>query len=155
MCISCAVYSAIALFLPAPEPAPVVPTAIVFDTAYSDVETITPKDARVAIAALLDELPDSSDMAVMRSELETIQMELAAIEEDIDTDSFLNERLKELSQRVLSAPGADVVVEELMSMLIVDETDPAVKSLGWKLISPQQNKTLDLTGKSPNRGWLH
>lgn len=154
MCISCLAYSALTLFLPAPEPATITPSAMVPEPLYSDVEIISAKDTQVAISAMLEELPDSPDMAVMRSELKAIQAELATLDRNADTDSYLNERLKDLSVRVLSSPGADVVIEELMGMLVIDETEPAVKSLSWKLVSPGSALHSPLTKKSQNWGWL-
>ena len=160
MCFGCLMFSTLTLFIPAPEPAPMnTSAAVVPEVGYSqveqydEVETITALDVQVAIAAMLQEIPNTEEMSVLRQELKSLQAQMATVSPDTDVEDSLNDRLQEIQDRVLSAPGSEQVMEVLMSILIIDDGDPAVKALGKKILSSPKNK-LALTSKSPNWGWL-
>lgn len=160
MCMTCLTFSVLTLFIPAPDPAPMTTgAAMVPEVGYSqveqydEVETITAGDVQVAIAAMLQEIPNTEEMSVLRQELKSLQAQMATVSPDTDVEDSLSDRLQEIQERVLSAPGSDQVMELLMSMLIIDDGDPAVKALGKKILLSPKNK-LALTGKSPSWGWL-
>jgi len=160
MCFGCLMFSTLTLFIPAPEPAPMSTGAAVLPEVgysqveqYSEVETITAGDVQVAIAAMLQEIPNSEEMRFLRQELKSLQAQMATLDRDTDVEDMLDDRLQEIQERVLSAPGSEQVMEVLMSMLIIEDGDPAVKALGKKMLSSPKNK-LNLTSKFHSWGWL-
>ncbi|MGK7900789.1 MAG: hypothetical protein AB4352_05130 [Hormoscilla sp.] len=161
MCFGCLMFSTLTLFIPAPEPAPMTTgAAVVSEAGYSQVEqydqvdSITAGDVQKAIAAMLKEIPNTEEMSFLRQELKSLQAEMATLDRDTDVEDMLDDKLQEIQDRVLSAPGSEQVMEVLMSMLIIDDGDPGVKALGKRMLSLPKNK-LHLTSTSPSWGWLN
>ena len=180
MCMGCNLFSALTLFIPAPEPAPMIPSAAIVQEVgysqvqqYNEVETITALHVQEAISAMLQEVPNTEDMKFLRQEMLSLQAKMATFDRDSDVEALLDDELKLVSKRVLSAPGADQVIDLLISMLIIDEGDPGVKALGKKMLSSPNMKgepevkalgkkmlsspniKIDITSKSGSWGWLH
>ncbi len=157
MCISCLLFSAIALFTPvtASPQAANLTSADVSSPVYSQVNSSkVAAETRSAIAQMVAGLPDSSDMRVLREELLSLKAKLAAVKDDAEADKMIDDGLRAMSKRILAEPNAGVIVEHLKDMLI-DDSEPSANSSGLELLKNKSLNSLSLHSNGNTWGWLH
>ncbi|MCD8485222.1 MAG: hypothetical protein LRZ84_00310 [Desertifilum sp.] len=152
MCISCLLFSTLTLFMPVTEAANPAPNGIL-DPQPEVSGLISAQESRSAIASLLRELPDSPEMSILRSELKTLKIQLGQTNSDREADLLLETGLRTVSERVLAEPSADLAIDALTDMLLLEDNQPETQQLGLKMlqtIKPNAN----LLDNNQNWGWV-
>jgi hypothetical protein len=141
MCVACLVTSALLMFTPG-EP----------DALTTAKPVSLAQDTRVAIAEVMEELPTTSDIKVLRDSLKTLDQKLLTTKTDAETDALIDSHLQNLQTQVFANPNAEQVIAALENIVIGDElpSDPNSTVL-------PQNKTMKLLapkGQGLNWGWV-
>ena len=127
MCTSCLLISAIMMFTPAS------------DGVQSNQVNKTPlaQETQVAIALMVNQLPKSSQMSLLRSGLLSLRSRLATVKNDVQAQNIINSELSSLSQRLSNVPSSEKVTEYLEDILIEDDNEQLIKGLTSPSAKPQ------------------
>ncbi|WP_009632728.1 hypothetical protein [Synechocystis sp. PCC 7509] len=123
MCTTCLLFSALMLFTPAENAAPVNGVSVAQET-------------QVAITQMVKQLPKSSDTTLLRSGLLELHSQLATTKNDAQAQQIIDSELNVLSQQINNSSSGEEVTELLEDMLIEDEPEPLVKSLNKSTSKP-------------------
>lgn len=153
MCVQCLVYSAIMVFMPAPQTANANVVAQVNPPSanYAQVNSSqVARDTQNAIAKMLEQLPNNPDMGLLREGLNSLYGRLATVKDDTEAQTLITNCLEDLSARLKDQPNYEQISQVLKSMLEVDGNQSSAKTVGMKLLHPEIN----LKTRSTKFGWL-
>ncbi|MBW4639240.1 MAG: hypothetical protein KME05_13570 [Gloeocapsa sp. UFS-A4-WI-NPMV-4B04] len=127
MCTSCLLISAIMMFTPAS------------DGVQANQVNQTPlaQETQVAIVKMVNQLPKSSEMSLLRSGLLSLRSRLATVKNDVQAQNIINSELSSLSQRLSNVPSSEKVTEYLEDILIEDDNEQLIKGLTSPSAKPQ------------------
>lgn len=127
MCTSCLLISAIMMFTPAS------------DGVQANQVNQTPlaQETQVAIVEMVNQLPKSSEMSLLRSGLLSLRSRLATVKNDEQAQNIINSELSSLSQRLSNVPSSEKVTEYLEDILIEDDNEQLIKGLTSPSAKPQ------------------
>ena len=127
MCTSCLLISAIMMFTPAS------------DGVQANQVNQTPlaQETQVAIVKMVNQLPKSSEMSLLRSGLLSLRSRLATVKNDEQAQNIINSELSSLSQRLSNVPSSEKVTEYLEDILIEDDNEQLIKGLTSPSAKPQ------------------
>lgn len=151
MCVQCLVYSALMVFMPAPQTANVVAQVNAPEATYAQVNSSkVARDTQNAIAEMLKQLPITPEMLLLREELNSLYGRLATVKDDTEAQTLITNCLQDLSTRLKDQPNYEQISQTLKSMLEVDDNPSSPKTVGLKLL----HREINLKTRSPKFGWL-
>lgn len=151
MCVQCLVYSALMVFMPAPQTANVIAQVNPPSATYAQVNSSkVARDTQNAIVEMLKQLPINPDLGLLREELNSLYGRLATVKDDTEAQTLITNCLQDLSARLKDQPNYEQISQVLQSMLEVDENQSSAKTLGLKLL----HQEINLKTRSPKFGWL-
>lgn len=127
MCTSCLLISAIMMFTPASDGVQVNQVN----------KTPLAQETQVAIVKMVNQLPKSSEMSLLRSGLLSLRSRLATVKNDVQAQNIINSELSSLSQRLSNVPSSEKVTEYLEDILIEDDNEQLIKGLTSPSAKPQ------------------
>ncbi len=156
MCVSCLTLSALTLFTPVSEtPQPVaLQTGAVREIVYTQAPALTvAQETQAAIATMLQQLPVESELHLLRSGLETLQVRLNQAKTDAEAEAMIDQELAHLQQRVLASPSAERIIAVLRGMVLEENTLQSQRGSEW-LLSGKPLTAAPLIGATKHWGWL-
>lgn len=143
MCVTCLVTSALMFFTPSVSDVP----------SSAGNQVALAQETQAAITQLVKNLPNSSEISVLRDGLEVLQVKLAKAKNDVEAQAILDTELDVLNKRINADPNSWKINEALEEILIIDDNDQLIKSLK---LPTSKTKNLPPVPKSQgmNWGWL-
>lgn len=157
MCVLCAGFSALTLFTPvteAPRSTNVTP-ATVPNVQYEQIKsTKVAQEARIAIAGMLNQLPSSPETRILREEFQSMQAQLAMVNDDPKAEAIIYTGLNSLVNRIMAEPNSDRIIDVLIKVLEVKENQQAANGSKLNIAPNSSSVSVPLIGQGRNRGWL-
>ena len=100
-------------------------------------QTPLAQETQVAIVKMVNQLPKSSEMSLLRSGLLSLRSRLATVKNDVQAQNIINSELSSLSQRLSNVPSSEKVTEYLEDILIEDDNEQLIKGLTSPSAKPQ------------------
>lgn len=138
MCTSCLLISALMLFTPAESGI----------QSQQAAQLSLAQETQVAITEMIQELPKSPDMGLLRQGLLSLRSQLTTAKNDVQAQEMINQHMSALSERISTDPSSGKVTELLEDMLIVDEDEQLIKGIKHPSALPQSKPN------PPKWGWL-
>lgn len=159
MCIVCGVFfSTLTLFTPvteAPNPANVT-SVNVPKVQYQQINSIPMVEkTRIKLAGMLNQLPNSDEMRVLREELESLQAQLATVKDDAKAKKIIEIGLNSISKRILAEPNSDQTFRVFMKLLEAKYNQQAANGLNLNAAKKQAMGSTPFIGQGISWGWLH
>lgn len=156
MCISCLAFSALSLFTPATEALPFI------DVQQGTVREITfqadflkvAQENQVAITMMLNQLPDSPEMLILKEELQLLRVRLDMAKNDAEAETIIYDGLQALSKRVMASSNAEEIIEVLRAMVINEEYVQATRPAYLGRFQEKNSDLAPLISHNKVWGWL-
>lgn len=134
MCVSCLAISAMTLFAPVTDMAPVNgPAPAVEMTSQTSTMTYA-AEAQLTLGAMMAALPQTPDAQMLRDGFTQLQQRLEGVNDDQAASLLVEEEMDALQERVLAAPNADRMIEilfELQESKLNQQAFDLVNRSGW------------------------
>lgn len=156
MCITCLAFSALSLFTPVTE----VPQSV--DIQLGTVREITfqadslkvAHENQVAITRMINQLPDSPEMLILRAELQSLRVQLDVAKNDTEAEAIIYNGLQALSKRVMASSSAEKIIEVLRAMVVEEEDVLSTLPASLNRFQDKNYGLASLIGRSKSWGWL-
>lgn len=156
MCITCLAFSALSLFTPVTE----VPQSV--DIQLGTVREITfqanslkvAHENQVASAEMINQLPDSPEMLILKEELQSLRVQLDIAKNDAEAEVIIYDGLQVLSKRVMASSNAEKIIEVLKAMVVEEEYVQLTPPASLNRLQDKNYGLAPLIGRSKNWGWL-
>lgn len=150
MCLPCFGISLLTLLTPGSAPTELAPTNVT----PVEYNQINPSEATTTIKKLLDKLPNSPELKVLRSDLESLQTRLVKVKNNAEATKIFTTGVQAIEERIKNDPNANQIVEALLDVLEGSDSEQAFKNLGLKEMISFSSDRLLLQGRNHRNGWL-
>lgn len=123
MCISCLALSALSLFTPVtevPQPVDIQPGAVREIVFQADSLKVA-QENQVAIAKMINQLPNSPEMLILKEGLQSLRVQLDTAKDDAEAEAIIYDGLQALSKRVMASASAEKIIEVLRAMVVEED----------------------------------
>jgi len=149
MCYLCFGTSVLTILTPGPQPADLAPVGVP-SVVYNQVNAT---DTPTAIGTMLNRLPNSPELSLLRSELKSLQARLGTAKNNAEADKILKTGLQAIDQRLAAEPNSEKIAEALLDAIATSGDEQSAKSLK-KMMKPTNYSGIHLKGQSNRGGWL-
>lgn len=116
MCVTCLAISAMTLFTPATDLAPVSGIAPTVERANAPLPMPYAAETQLTLAAMMTALPKTADAQMLYDGFAQLQQQLEGVTDDAAASLLVEQELDALQERVLAAPNADKMIEILFEL---------------------------------------
>lgn len=156
MCISCLAFSALSLFTPATEALPSIDVqrGTVREITFQADSLKVAQENQVAITVMLNQLPDSPEMLILKEELQLLRVRLDMAKNDAEAETIIYDGLQALSKRVMASSNAEKIIEVLRAMVINEEYVKATRPVDLARFQEKNYDLAPLIIHNKVWGWL-